>query len=121
MCLNSQGVGASSLEQYELALSELEDERAHDALNALAALDDAIDEHSGEFTHAEGSALFRLHACLNHDCEPNAEARFPSNCATVHVVATRPIKAGEEVCLSYLDCVDEMPLDVHRSLLLHAR
>ena len=29
-----------------------------------------------QFTHAEGSALYRVHSAMNHSCEPNAECRY---------------------------------------------
>ena len=91
-----------------------------------------------QFTHAEGSALYRVHSAMNHSCEPNAECRYrrapgpapatavpcrsdwfspPSNRftesnAVVNVVATRPIRAGEEILLCYLDDAEHMPVSV---------
>ncbi len=35
--------------------------------------------------------------------QPNAECAFPDNNATVHLRALRPIAAGEEVMISYLE------------------
>lgn len=180
MCLNSQGVGTSALEEYEVRLGEMEDAdpdnaEVEAALSYLADIQDDIEEHSAyvgraqrraafvahrltlgrarlcvllrvrrQFTHAEGSALYATHSAMNHACEANAECRyalqaspakapaaprpltrrrrpsprassrgrFVSHNAIVHVVATRPIRAGEEIVLCYLDDADEMPVTV---------
>ena len=51
---------------------------------------------------ARGTALLPLVACMNHDCEPNAEVHFLERAAAV-VVATRAIAKGEAVTISYID------------------
>jgi import receptor subunit TOM20 len=40
---------------------------------------------------------------LNHSCAPSAKPAFTSGTAELHMVATRDIKAGEEVTVSYVD------------------
>ena len=40
---------------------------------------------------------------LNHSCVPSAKPAFTSGTAELHLVATRDIKAGEEVTVSYVD------------------
>jgi len=51
MCLNSQGVGTSALEEYEVRLGEMEDAdpdnaEVEEALSYLADIQDDIEEHS---------------------------------------------------------------------------
>ncbi|NXD34847.1 SMYD5 protein, partial [Copsychus sechellarum] len=40
----------------------------------------------------------------NHSCIPNAETSFPENNFLLHLTALEDIEAGEEICISYLDC-----------------
>ena len=48
-----------------------------------------------------GVAVYRWSSYLNHSCKPNA-SYFMGKGAVIHVQATRDIKAGEEVRISYL-------------------
>ena len=43
-----------------------------------------------------------LQSCANHSCEPNAATEGEENGLTA-VYATRPIKAGEEVTITYIE------------------
>ena len=43
------------------------------------------------------------HSQLNHSCAPSAKPAFTSGTAELHLVATRNIKAGDEVTVSYVD------------------
>ncbi|XP_073833648.1 SET and MYND domain containing, arthropod-specific, member 8 isoform X4 [Musca autumnalis] len=45
-------------------------------------------------------ALFPLAAMLNHQCTPNADHNF-ENPETIVITAVRPIRQGEEICISY--------------------
>jgi hypothetical protein len=45
----------------------------------------------------------RLQSCMNHSCDPNCTAAAEDGCARVSLVATRPIAAGEELTISYID------------------
>ncbi|KAJ3363376.1 SET and MYND domain-containing protein 5 [Allomyces javanicus] len=111
--LNGQGIGTSSFEAYERILRNLSaaaEEKAGspealavtEALDQVDALREAIEEHSDDFTHAEGTGLYRAHAMINHACVPNAEIQFVRNNATLRVVATRDIAKGAEVTISYM-------------------
>ena len=40
---------------------------------------------------------------LNHSCAPSAKPAFTSGTAEMHLVATRDIKTGDEVTVSYVD------------------
>lgn len=56
----------------------------------------------------EGIGLFPLLSCYNHSCEPNAFVEFPDSQGKKCVVrASRPIKMGEELSVSYI------PLDLN--------
>lgn len=49
-----------------------------------------------------GVGLYDGVAMLNHDCEPNAVVVFEQD-ATAAVAALRPIRKGEEICISYIE------------------
>jgi hypothetical protein len=118
IALNGQGIGTSALEHYQRQLlTRLQDcdddnnecterEAIEMVLEQIEMLEPAIDEVSGEFTHCEGSGLYRMHSKINHSCVPNAIVQFPDNSSTLQVVAIRPINAGEEICISYLEMDD---------------
>lgn len=63
-----------------------------------------MEKESGEFLNCEGSGLYVLQSCCNHSCIPNAETSFPENNFLLHLTALEDIEAGEEICISYLDC-----------------
>ncbi|ERS99739.1 hypothetical protein HMPREF1624_03103 [Sporothrix schenckii ATCC 58251] len=42
---------------------------------------------------------------LNHDCRPNADYHFDYDTLTQHIHAVRPIAAGEEITVSYMDLI----------------
>ncbi|CAK7220418.1 SET domain-containing protein 5 [Sporothrix bragantina] len=42
---------------------------------------------------------------LNHDCRPNADYHFDHDTLTQHIHAVRPIAAGEEITVSYMDLI----------------
>ena len=65
--------------------------------------------------------IFPLHACLNHSCSPNCEAR--SYCFATHsvdVVATRAVARGEQLSISYVDATPGVPGHVRRAKLQRA-
>lgn len=62
-----------------------------------------MDTHSGNFLNNEGVALFSLQSACNHSCIPNAEPTYLNNNSRLSLVALTDIKAGDEICISYLD------------------
>lgn len=50
----------------------------------------------------EGTALFPIICTMNHSCRPNCTVLYTNN-GDAHVVAVRDIKAGEELCICYVD------------------
>lgn len=49
-----------------------------------------------------GAGFYRVASYLAHSCSPNTEVRFPDNNNVLSIVATKPIKAGEELRVSYI-------------------
>ena len=66
MALNGQGIGTSSLDDFQRYLRKLGTEQADKVLDQIESLDDMIEEASGMFTAAEGSGLYAMHSKLNH-------------------------------------------------------
>ena len=51
-----------------------------------------------------GFGLYRLLAKANHDCEPSCEAQaFNMADHTMDLTARRPLRAGEELTIMYVD------------------
>jgi hypothetical protein len=50
-----------------------------------------------------GTGLFSLLCQANHSCDPNAEIVFTQGTNRGSLLALREIKAGEEICVSYID------------------
>merc|ERR1719215_196764 len=57
--------------------------------------------HSGHFSALTGSGLYALASGFNHSCDP-CLARFSIGDLTAFVT-NRPLKAGEELCISYIE------------------
>jgi len=62
--------------------------------------------------HSVGSGVFTLQSCINHSCVPNVTViggllNTPNSDAQIEVIALRPIKAGEELLMSYLPMGDD--------------
>eukprot|EP00026_Physarum_polycephalum_P003924 Phypoly_transcript_03941.p1 GENE.Phypoly_transcript_03941~~Phypoly_transcript_03941.p1 ORF type:complete len:438 (+),score=59.35 Phypoly_transcript_03941:819-2132(+) len=47
--------------------------------------------------------LFILGSFFNHSCEPNCEWKVQAGTHKVNFVASKKIKKGEEICISYID------------------
>ncbi|KAI0346773.1 MAS20-domain-containing protein [Trametopsis cervina] len=50
-----------------------------------------------------GSGLYIVSSYIGHSCDPSAKPSFKKGNSELHLVATRPIKKGEEVTMSYVD------------------
>jgi hypothetical protein len=50
-----------------------------------------------------GTGLFPLVAMTNHSRTPNAEFIYPQGNVSVSLVSKAPIRAGEQVCISYIN------------------
>ncbi|KXZ55285.1 hypothetical protein GPECTOR_3g421 [Gonium pectorale] len=101
--LNNLGLGVSTpVEDYFLALDEMGEGPEREA--AMAVTQPLLDALDAEYaTGAEATAFMALQSCINHSCDPNCTAACEGPDATVSVVAQRPIAAGTEITLSYID------------------
>eukprot|EP00051_Salpingoeca_urceolata_P007585 m.98814 g.98814 ORF g.98814 m.98814 type:complete len:125 (-) comp15298_c0_seq3:204-578(-) len=52
---------------------------------------------------AWGSGMFEIGNSMNHSCEPSAISVTCEETFALRMVATRDVRAGEELCISYID------------------
>ncbi|XP_073997905.1 SET and MYND domain containing, class 5 [Rhodnius prolixus] len=102
---NGQGIGTSVYSEWvkkveKLDLNEEEKSKMDIFINKVY---DAMNEHVGTFLNCEGSGLYKMQKNINHSCNPNATVTFPHSNFTLSLIASKNIKAGEEICVSYLD------------------
>jgi SET domain-containing protein len=61
-----------------------------------------IEPHAS--VHLQGAAFYTIQSCLNHANAPNCSCQKDiddkDGCASVH--ATRRVRAGDELCISYV-------------------
>ncbi|KAJ3807669.1 hypothetical protein F5876DRAFT_47627 [Lentinula aff. lateritia] len=50
-----------------------------------------------------GSAVYTVSSYLAHSCEPTARPSFDAGTSQLHLIATRDLKAGEELTVAYVD------------------
>ncbi|KAJ4465203.1 hypothetical protein C8J55DRAFT_529205 [Lentinula edodes] len=50
-----------------------------------------------------GSAVYTVSSYLTHSCEPTARPSFDAGTSQLHLIATRNLKAGEELTVAYVD------------------
>eukprot|EP00658_Telonema_sp_P-2_P042897 TRINITY_DN30860_c0_g1_i1.p1 TRINITY_DN30860_c0_g1~~TRINITY_DN30860_c0_g1_i1.p1 ORF type:complete len:242 (-),score=67.22 TRINITY_DN30860_c0_g1_i1:28-753(-) len=52
-----------------------------------------------------GQAIYNVGCLFNHSCHPNLEMQYDDekNDETLVALCLRPIKAGDEICISYID------------------
>ncbi|KAI9452074.1 hypothetical protein F5148DRAFT_1289782 [Russula earlei] len=50
-----------------------------------------------------GAGFYAVSSYISHSCDPCARPSFPTGTSEMHVVATRDIKAGDEITVSYVD------------------
>eukprot|EP01060_Flectonema_neradi_P000676 TRINITY_DN10421_c0_g1_i1.p1 TRINITY_DN10421_c0_g1~~TRINITY_DN10421_c0_g1_i1.p1 ORF type:complete len:421 (+),score=57.54 TRINITY_DN10421_c0_g1_i1:78-1265(+) len=68
---------------------------------------------------SRGQGVYRVHSVTNHSCNPNAEVAYTENMDEgIYMLAKRPIKAGDEVTISYVDEVENEPREKRQKYLL---
>ncbi|CAM6078619.1 unnamed protein product [Sphagnum tenellum] len=100
---NLEIVVASPVEDYFLYINDLPPEaKAQAGLVTKVYLDALGDDYAA---YCQGSAFFALQSCINHSCTPNAKAfkRDQDNDGQAVLLATRHIRRGEEITISYID------------------
>jgi hypothetical protein len=70
-----------------------------DRILATNAFDVEIDDETGSSFYVVFNEISRH----NHDCRPNADYHWDPETLTQHIHAVRPIAAGEEITLSYIE------------------
>ncbi|EMD40854.1 hypothetical protein CERSUDRAFT_103234 [Gelatoporia subvermispora B] len=64
-----------------------------------------------------GCGLYLVSAYMAHSCAPNAKPTFQSDTTELQLVATQPIKKGDEITMAYVDVSqhpDETPVEARR-------
>jgi hypothetical protein len=102
---NSQGIGTSSFANWikNVGNYEMSEQQREEADNLIDSIYTRFNDTVGEFLNNEGSGLYLIQSKINHSCSPNAEITFPDGNHVVEIKALRDIRAGEEICISYLD------------------
>ena len=92
----------SPLQEYIEAVEDLPDA---DRAAAQAAMDSALSNLDADELCVEGTAFYAVQSCINHSCQPNAQAlRSEDDLNSFAViVATQDIPVGHEVTISYVD------------------
>ncbi|KAK9727439.1 mitochondrial import receptor subunit tom20 [Basidiobolus ranarum] len=49
-----------------------------------------------------GAGLFKITSYINHSCEPNARVTFPKGNRQLALVAAKPLKAGDQLFITYV-------------------
>ncbi|KAG0566079.1 hypothetical protein KC19_7G037000 [Ceratodon purpureus] len=100
---NLEIVVASPVEDYFLYIDDLPPAAKVEAEVYTKPFLDALGDDYAAY--CQGSGFYTLQSCMNHSCRPNAKAFKRDEDRDGHAVllATRPIKRGEEVTISYID------------------
>ena len=93
----------SPIEDYFLFIDGLEEPERTKAMQITQPLLDALDQAYDE--PCSGSALYAVHSCLNHSCDPNTAALLPEKDGEAQAIiqCLKPIAKGEELTISYID------------------
>ncbi|MCO5602947.1 hypothetical protein L7F22_057088 [Adiantum nelumboides] len=108
-------VVASPVEDYFIHIDELPPALKMEAEKITRPLLDALgDEYN---IPCQGTAFFPLQSCLNHSCLPNIKAfkRDEDTDGQAVLLATRTIRPGEELTISYID--EDAPWEDRKSML----
>ncbi|KAL2610826.1 hypothetical protein R1flu_022518 [Riccia fluitans] len=100
---NLEIVVPSPMEDYFIHIDELPLDRRADAAKITRSFLDALGSEYA--TYCSGTGFFALQSCVNHSCRPNAKAfkRDEDKDGAAILLATRNIRKGEEITISYID------------------
>ena len=104
VCMCTGIMSPSPIQEYAEAVSDLPDADRAAAQAGVASVLSQLDLDTDELS-VEGTAFYAVQSCVNHSCQPNAEALRsgddPNSFAVI--VAVQDILAGDEVTISYID------------------
>lgn len=83
-----------------------ERETSENSLNKVAGERSSFQPRS--FPDVHGTGFFPSIGRMNHSCAPNVRLVYPHGSNTVAFVTMRPVNQGEELCISYVDGIEEM-------------
>lgn len=108
-------VVASPVEDYFIYIDDLEVQEKEKAKESTKPFLDALGD--GYSISCEGSAFYPLQSCMNHSCCPSAKAfkRDEDKDGQAVIIANRPITAGEEITISYID--EDLPFEERQAQL----
>ncbi|XP_052626369.1 histone-lysine N-methyltransferase ATXR2 isoform X1 [Lactuca sativa] len=108
-------VVASPVEDYFLYIDDLPEPEKKEVDEITQPFLDALGEDYS--VCCQGTAFFPLQSCMNHSCCPTAKAfkRDEDRDGQATILASRPIKKGEEITISYID--EDLPFNERQALL----
>ncbi|KAK9840433.1 hypothetical protein WJX74_009879 [Apatococcus lobatus] len=100
---NLDVVVASPVEDFFLMIDGLPAASKVEAEKLTGPLLDALDKSYD--TPCEGTAFYSLQSCINHSCDPNAQALKGDDDidGQAVIVVKKPIGKGDEITISYID------------------
>ncbi|KAL3682027.1 hypothetical protein R1sor_000049 [Riccia sorocarpa] len=100
---NLEIVVPSPVEDYFIHIDELPAEQSAEAAKITRPFLDALGSEYA--TYCNGTGFFALQSCVNHSCRPNAKAfkRDEDKDGAAVLLATKSIRKGEEITISYID------------------
>lgn len=116
--LSRNAVSLKPLSDFHLYISDLPD--IHQSIIAniyqkgITAMDFIHSEWMQSLT-VDGTGLFLIGNSINHSCNPNVASASCSNDHNLSLVSVRPIEAGEELLISYID--EELPYEERQAQL----
>jgi hypothetical protein len=85
-----------------------------------AATNTAGRSHTGAFEWIlKGAGLYALLSSFNHSCEPNAAVSSVADTHEIVLKTTRPVKAGEEISITYIPLTHSCSVAERQQLLKH--
>eukprot|EP00668_Euglena_longa_P014544 GGOE01018534.1.p1 GENE.GGOE01018534.1~~GGOE01018534.1.p1 ORF type:complete len:437 (+),score=115.10 GGOE01018534.1:66-1376(+) len=118
-CLVEERTPPSHLVEYRTFLADHHPDVDQDALVRSIVGPRASDEEKDLLNYStKGQGIYIVGACMNHSCTPNVYVSYTkNNDEELVVMASRDIRAGEELCISYID--EDMDVATRQTHLWH--
>ncbi|CAG8596803.1 8167_t:CDS:2 [Ambispora gerdemannii] len=88
--LEYNSYGINTAKEYNKSINESKEETVRNSSNSQIT----------------GAGFYHVTSFFAHSCDPNTQISFPSENHVLSVIATKPIKAGDELKLSYIKIGD---------------